>query len=774
MRQRQIGLALAILLALVGLGPHFVGRNSAPGWASAGAAEARPPHGTDDPAETYTAETSAPGRYALLVGCTRYPHAPAVHELYGPRNDVHTFADLLVTRFGFAPEHIEKLIGGAEDPSSEPTSTNIAAAFDRLVAQAQPGDQFFVLLSGHGVQVPIPAAQQDAMAPSNPEPDGLDEVFLPSDFAGWKDDQLVGALKDDQIGGWLRDISDRGAHVWVVFDCCHSGTMSRSLSDGEIDRGVQPIDIGVPHEALEQAALKAQAAAGGERQRSVGGEPPLEVTAAASSGPAAQGSITAFYAAQAFETAPELPRPPHAPRTPEHYHGLLSYVLAQVLSQASGPLTYRELSHAVVTQYRADRGSRSPTPFFDGDLSRAVLSAVQRKAPEIVLQRDAGVLTVNTGQLMGVSENAVLACYDPAGDDSESAPLGYVRITHATPTSSEVEPCAFGEREAIAADALPNLARCRIVAKEIGEMHIPVALRPSLRPDTAAGNAMLKRAIDHLRGEQPWLVQVCEREIEADWLLQIMDPEEAREQLGLNLESSMVFLRQSPRLAAKVEPNQVAGTARHWRVYGQYAADDPQQLAAELERDLRKIYTWHNVWRIAGTLDQPVNAALQLDVKRLGTTGADEDHIITQLQPGERIEVKLTNEGIDDMTVTLLFLDANFGISRWYTAGLRAGESLRPLRVRITAESAGTEGIVVMAQRLGDKAIAPDYDILVQEPLGVNNRGNQSFPAATTAFGKLLQTAATGKGMKAAMLEADDTPEVIAKSWLTLPAAQNE
>ena len=67
--------------------------------------------------------------------------------------------------------------------------------------------------------------------------------------------------------------------------------------------------------------------------------------------------------------------PVEAPDTPENYFGLLSWTVDAILSQRQGEgrLTYRELQSLLVGKYLAERGSRGPTPFVDGDLDREVL-----------------------------------------------------------------------------------------------------------------------------------------------------------------------------------------------------------------------------------------------------------------------------------------------------------------------------------------------------------------------------------------------------------------
>ena len=59
---------------------------------------------------------------------------------------------------------------------------------------------------------------------------------------------------------------------------------------------------------------------------------------------ACRASLVAFYAAQPFETTPELPLPEGVSHVKEHYFGLLSFTLLQTLEQRQAPITYRELA----------------------------------------------------------------------------------------------------------------------------------------------------------------------------------------------------------------------------------------------------------------------------------------------------------------------------------------------------------------------------------------------------------------------------------------------
>ena len=168
---------------------------------------------------------------------------------------------LLIERYHFPPEKIVTLAEGAGGEVNRPTRAHIQREFDRLAQTVRRGDQVVILLSGHGSQQP----DQDPPDPNDPEPDGLDEIFLPADIGKWEHavQAVENAIIDDELRVWLKAIQDRGALLWVIIDACHSGTMIRG-NDEEVLRQVPPEAL-VPAEALEKA--RQRAAQGGERSR---------------------------------------------------------------------------------------------------------------------------------------------------------------------------------------------------------------------------------------------------------------------------------------------------------------------------------------------------------------------------------------------------------------------------------------------------------------------------------------------------------------------------
>lgn len=89
-----------------------------------------------------------------------------------------------------------------------PTRANMEAAFEWLVAGAQPGDNLVVHYSGHGAYAPDKTGA---------EADGYNETLCPYDF------ETAGMIEDDQIHGYFGRLPEGVTVLWVS-DCCHSGS----------------------------------------------------------------------------------------------------------------------------------------------------------------------------------------------------------------------------------------------------------------------------------------------------------------------------------------------------------------------------------------------------------------------------------------------------------------------------------------------------------------------------------------------------------------------
>jgi hypothetical protein len=138
---------------------------------------------------------------ALLCGLN---YIGSDSELNGCINDVNNVNNFLKTR-GYTD--IKILTDLTE---IKPTRSNMESAIAWLVNDVKTGDTLFFHYSGHGTTV------KDT---SGDESDGRDSVLVPLDC------DEAGPITDDWLYSNLTSILPEGVTLWVLMDCCHSGTM---------------------------------------------------------------------------------------------------------------------------------------------------------------------------------------------------------------------------------------------------------------------------------------------------------------------------------------------------------------------------------------------------------------------------------------------------------------------------------------------------------------------------------------------------------------------
>ena len=177
------------------------------------------------------AHAQTPRKRALLIGIDDYsasaiPGAVETEhrgwpDLKGAANDAGILREMLVHVYGFRPDDIVVL------KNQQATRAAILAAIEEhLVRRAAKGDIVFYFFAGHGSQVPNAASD---------EPDGLDESIVPAD-------SRRGALdiRDKELRPLFNRILDRGAHLTLLLDHCHSGSGFRGMPSGAHPRGIRP------------------------------------------------------------------------------------------------------------------------------------------------------------------------------------------------------------------------------------------------------------------------------------------------------------------------------------------------------------------------------------------------------------------------------------------------------------------------------------------------------------------------------------------------------
>ena len=146
---------------------------------------------------------------ALVVGVEKYADS-RVPETPGCVLDATQTAKFLETKYGFAGAAIKVLT------NEQATAANIEKEFRHwLVEGTQPGDRVFFLYAGHGSQLPDDNGDEE---------DGLDETIAPYDV---NPESGSGEIRDDVFDEMIAQLSGRRAVL--VFDSCHSGTISRDI-----------------------------------------------------------------------------------------------------------------------------------------------------------------------------------------------------------------------------------------------------------------------------------------------------------------------------------------------------------------------------------------------------------------------------------------------------------------------------------------------------------------------------------------------------------------
>jgi hypothetical protein len=137
---------------------------------------------------------------ALLVGID-YKGTP--FQLNGCINDVTSITQFLLSK-NIKSNEIYSL---TDNTSLKPTKRNILNSFTKMLKDASGGDQLVFFYSGHGSTV-------NKAKPNVFEK--FDDVLLTIDF-----DYII----DDELNAVIQANLKPGVKLFVLFDCCHSGTM---------------------------------------------------------------------------------------------------------------------------------------------------------------------------------------------------------------------------------------------------------------------------------------------------------------------------------------------------------------------------------------------------------------------------------------------------------------------------------------------------------------------------------------------------------------------
>ena len=346
-----------------------------------------------------TATSTGPNKWALLIGINKYPHLPPDKQLNGCVNDAEVMANILQTKFGFPAAGITRLL------DEQATYDGILGAMDALVARVAANDVVVILYSGHGSQMTDREGD---------ELDGLDETIVPHDGGrpGPKPDVTA-----DPIYVRLRGLTGKTPFVSLIFDSCHSATITRDVFAARarwVDPDTRPISE-LPPSPPEVAALRATQ---GPASREVG-----------PSGWLPLGDRYVLIAGcRDEEKSYEHPIQPD-PAIPSH--GALTFFLSQELEKAGPGTTYRDVFERAglgVSGYASDQH-----PQMEGRVDRELFGVRDIEPLNFVAvgARDGATVQLGAGAAQGLTVGSRWAIY-PQGIKTVAADtprLGTVEVT---------------------------------------------------------------------------------------------------------------------------------------------------------------------------------------------------------------------------------------------------------------------------------------------------------------------------------------------------------
>ena len=192
------------------------------------------------------APVEARENYALIAAASDYPNLDAKYWLKGPKNDAVLVRDYLLNAapVKFLPENVATL--GSGEGLELATHDAILGQLAAIAAKAKKGDFVFLQFSGHG-------SYQPATAADTTEADGRDEIFLAADTKMADGGaNMPNVITDNEFADAFTAIRKTGATLWLVFDSCHSGTITRGApgEDDLVMREIKPTDLGIPESAF--------------------------------------------------------------------------------------------------------------------------------------------------------------------------------------------------------------------------------------------------------------------------------------------------------------------------------------------------------------------------------------------------------------------------------------------------------------------------------------------------------------------------------------------
>jgi Caspase domain len=661
------------------------------------------------------AQSPSPLRLALLVGVQEYPHLEEEEQLRGASNDVQLMSDLLTRRFQFPQENVFALRD--KDATGAAIRKHLQMLAERIDALPQVTPTYVVFhFSGHGSQIP-----DQATGPDVDELDGLDETIVPYDAKSQGGDEDI---RDDELNAFAQRICGReSTKLWMILDCCHSGTGVRgSLSTRfrVLDRRIKRLNN---HPSGSRAV------------------PVVEKTLPS--------QAVALYACQSVEKEPEFD---DAGRS----YGLLTRFLSRVLNETSdlSKLSYGMLAREIESRYRQDRRViPAPMPRVEGQSRDIVCGAGPEldRAPyweAIPALSDRQMASIAAGSFHGLTAGSLFQLYRSEVDAiaAEDRALAWLRIDEVDLTTSRASVMQRDGDNLFEANWPKNLNQGYAIDRFHDHGDFGARVRVVVAKDEHHDSAPLTQDDPRVPSAVIQAFKLARREGESNWL----HWSEASEPFDLLLRIDQRHAAIFPAIAMSyLHKDQIAArgdVAPSLRGgWGPFDLNRQlSQISREIQETIRRITRARNLLRLVDvqrSMDKS-NISVALTLERLQVSNGAIVSRVPWLAPNQEVgdprnEIKIsdgsyydwrvTNAKVADkpVFVTVLQVDSNMGIQVVLPAQLGA-ESPR-LEPGMSITSGGFE---CCRDEQGKSEFGPRWTILLAtfEPNQYSWLSQESLP----------------------------------------------
>jgi len=308
------------------------------------------------------------------------------YQLTGCVNDAKLLRSSLINKFNFPQQNIKTLY------NLDATQENILNAMDEVFEQIGKDDVFVFQFSGHGHECRVKTETSD-------EASGTINAILPCDDSepdeSKPDGVIYREIREDIFNKWLSKLAQKTSNTTLIFDACHSGTMTRSSQHV----GIRTIPSHARKQIIElssQEQVESSQSGRGIRQ--------------APHWLRLSDHHVVIAASRDNQYAKELYF-----QEGEHRfkHGVLSYSLNAALQKATPGTTYRDIFEQVTNEVIAQVDEQNPQ--IEGLMDRELFGVkdIEPLAFVPVSEVQDSSITISAGLAHGVTIGSIWEVYPP-------------------------------------------------------------------------------------------------------------------------------------------------------------------------------------------------------------------------------------------------------------------------------------------------------------------------------------------------------------------------